>query len=605
MIKISFLVCCMIALGRITFVQLAGVEWWELTYCGRFNANECGLSVTQAEGVGDVKNGHTCIWDIKNEICRVNDGKYVNCGAHGAFTCGECTVGKDNMDYEEDWCSGDCVWNFQTTTCMKRRTTNKSPNIIFVLADDLGYTDVQYNNASTITPNIKKLAEEGILLNQNYMQSTCAPSRSALMTGMYPIHIGKQDWANLKSIMPIGLPLNRTILPAKLRALGYDTHLVGKWDLGYCHESYTPTRRGFDSFFGFWGTEEDHYTKELYGVKDWKIELDNAEINPNEFSTYPIMDRVKSIIEKRTVDSNPLFLLLTPPLPHDPWEVPQKYYELHPHVKDEDQRTRNAMVTMLDEAIGNLTQMIKDAGIADDTVLIFSSDNGPCTTFQSCQNIIFNLHDRLGQFKGSKADDIFEGGTLVPGFINSPLLPKPFETNALVHVSDWYPTIMRIAGVSSEEVSELFLDGVDQYDMFFNPDSNNGESLRKDMVYNIKTEQNRYVGAVRKGWWKYSQYYQNGKFVRLLYDLENDPTETKNLIKLNKEKRHEMTKFFNEVAEGMVSADSPDACPCAQPACSTVGLPIDCTQCLNADESSFLQTGWCDIEKEIHECISS
>ena len=98
-------------------------------------------------------------------------------------------------------------------------------------------------------------------------------------------------------------------------------------------------------------------------------------------------------------------------------------------MKNEDQRKRNAMVTMLDEAIGNLTQMIKDVGIADNTVLIFSSDNGPCIEFQSCQNIEFNLHDRLGQFRGSKGDDIFEGGTLVPGFINSPLLPKSFETN--------------------------------------------------------------------------------------------------------------------------------------------------------------------------------
>ena len=218
------------------------------------------------------------------------------------------------------------------------------------------------------------------------------------------------------------------LVVARVRYLEFSLTLC--WNC-YCHEAYTPTRRGFDSFFGFWGTEEDHYTKELYGVKDWKIELDNAEIDPNEFSTYPIMDKVKSIIEKRSVESNPLFLLLASPLPHDPWEVPQKYYDLHPHVKNEDQRKRNAMVTMLDEAIGNLTQMIKDVGITDNTVLIFSSDNGPCIEFQACQNIEFNLHDRLGQFRGSKGDDIFEGGTLVPGFINSPLLPKSFETNFL------------------------------------------------------------------------------------------------------------------------------------------------------------------------------
>merc|ERR1719384_3068356 len=124
---------------------------------------------------------------------------------------------------------------------------------------------------------------------------------------------------------------------------------------------------------------------------------------------------------------------------------------------------------MLDEAIGNLTQMIKDVGIADNTVFIFSSDNGPCIEFQACQNIEFNLHDRLGQFRGSKGDDIFEGGTLVPGFINSPLLPESFESNALIHATDWYPTILRIAGVNSEKLDQLQLDGIDQYDIFFNP----------------------------------------------------------------------------------------------------------------------------------------
>ena len=132
----------------------------------------------------------------------------------------------------------------ETCSAKANLGNNKNqPNIIFILADDLGYTDVQYNNASVITPTILRMAKEGIKLNQNYMQSWCTPSRYALMTGMYPIHIGKQDSSKSKRYLePTGISVNYKLLPEKLQDLGYDTHLVGKWDLGYCHESYTPTK---------------------------------------------------------------------------------------------------------------------------------------------------------------------------------------------------------------------------------------------------------------------------------------------------------------------------------------------------------------------------
>ena len=590
---------CIITLHGNAFVNTRATR----VNCKELNFLTCGTIQTQTDDITkeNLEASAACLWDIHNEKCRENDGSMVNCGAHGAFTCGECIVGKSGKTTGENICDGDCTWSAQKSACIRKYARSKSPNIIFVLADDLGYTDVQYNNASTITPNIMKFAKEGILLNQNYMQSICAPSRSALMTGMYPFHIGKQDWSSLKAIIPTGLSLDRTILPSKLRKLGYDTHLVGKWDLGFCNEAYTPTRRGFDSFLGYWGQEEDHYTKELYGVKDWKNDLDNAEINPEEYQTYPMMERIMSIINESSIstESNPLFLLLASSLPHDPWQVPQKYYDLHSHIKDEDQRTRNAMVTLLDETIGNLMEMLKHAGMYDNTVLIFSSDNGPS------KDIEFNLHDTLGQFKGCKTDDIFEGGTLVPGFINSPLLPESFESNALIHATDWYPTILRIAGVNSEDLDQLQLDGIDQYDMFFNPSLQGQKNPRTNMVYNIRMENSHPVGAVRKGWWKYSESFQNEAFVKQLFNLENDPTETTNLISVEKQKLNEMKNFFWTNVKSMTPADTQDACPCpdSEPACSTVGLPTDCTGCLNVDENNCIQSGWCDIETD--SCILS
>ena len=488
-------------------------------------------------------------------------------------------------------------------SCSVRSGYNEDlPNIIFVLADDLGITDVQYNNASMITPNIAKMAEEGIKLNQNYMQSWCTPSRYSLMTGLYPIHIGKQSMDKGKRYLdPTGCPLKYKLIPEKLKQFGYETHLVGKWDLGYCNEAYTPTKRGFDSFYGFWGGLNDHYTKVRYGVTDWKDGLENPPTYPDQHSSYLFMDRVKSILDENSSGTvkRPIFLVFASPLPHDPFQAPKKYYDMYPHVKNEMVRNRNGLITMLDDTIGNLTQMIENAGMWDNTIFIFSSDNGAFKIFS-------NEHDKFGMFKGGKADDIHEGGTLVPGFIKSPLLPKSLQSDSLIHVSDWYPTILRMAGVSAEEIKKLKLDGVDQYDTFFNP-RNEHDELRKEMVYNIDIIDDNLVGAVRKGWWKFAQDFSDGKFERSLYDLENDPTEKNNLIDENKEKADELILFFQKGAESMAPRDQPLLCSCpkSHPPCDIfslrTGRPTDCTSCLNADENNSIKSGWCDVE--IKSCI--
>ena len=488
----------------------------------------------------------------------------------------------------------------ETCSAKANLGNNKNqPNIIFILADDLGYTDVQYNNASVITPTILRMAKEGIKLNQNYMQSWCTPSRYALMTGMYPIHIGKQDSSKSKRYLePTGISVNYKLLPEKLQDLGYDTHLVGKWDLGYCHESYTPTKRGFNSFYGFWGGMNDHYTKVRYGVTDWKDGLENTPTFPDQHSSFLFMDRVKSILDTKTSKSNrnPLFLLFATPLPHDPFQAPKKYYDMYPNIENKLVRNRNGLISMLDDTIANLTQMIEDAGMSENTIFIFSSDNGP---FQRLPNGP-NEDDRLGKFRGAKSDDTLEGGTRVPGFIKSPLLSKSFESDSLIHVTDWYPTILRMAGLSSEDTDTLKFDGVDQYDTFFNPEDEN-EGPRKTMVYNIDKRNDIPVGAVRKGWWKYAQEFSDGVFERALYDLKNDPTEKHNLISQNKEKGDELTEFFLREAASMVAKDLPSSCPCpdSQPPCDVItlktGRPTDCTTCINADESNSIKSGWCDI----------
>ena len=164
------------------------------------------------------------------------------------------------------------VWIIAATSShsieKKQQNNKKPPNIIFILADDLGYNQVGYHNSSIITPNIDELAKMGVTLEQNYMQHLCGPSRASLMTGMYPYHIGRQhDVINVYNNITnyndkiTGLTLHRTLLPEALKTFGYDTHLVGKWDLGHCNEAYLPMSRGFDTHFGFWDSFEGYWSK--------------------------------------------------------------------------------------------------------------------------------------------------------------------------------------------------------------------------------------------------------------------------------------------------------------------------------------------------------
>ncbi|XP_063593492.1 arylsulfatase J-like [Penaeus indicus] len=133
------------------------------------------------------------------------------------------------------------------------------PNIIFFLIDDLGYNDVPWHNPDIRAPEMLRLARKGIVLENHYVLPLCTPSRAALLTGHYPFRYGRQG--SHTPLSPTGLNTSMTLLPQRLRNLGYRTHLVGKWHLGYCNKAYTPTARGFDSFYGFYLGSQDYYTQ--------------------------------------------------------------------------------------------------------------------------------------------------------------------------------------------------------------------------------------------------------------------------------------------------------------------------------------------------------
>lgn len=165
------------------------------------------------------------------------------------------------------------------------------PNIVLIVADDLGYNDVPWHNPDVRAPNIRKLARQGIILENHYVLPLCTPSRAALLTGIYPFRYGKQAGESLP-LSPTGLNTSITLLPERLKDLGYSTHLIGKWHLGYCSWDYTPTRRGFDSFYGFYLGSQTYYTqyKKMGRRKGSLFWWDTNEVDDLDYEDYEVTE---------------------------------------------------------------------------------------------------------------------------------------------------------------------------------------------------------------------------------------------------------------------------------------------------------------------------
>ncbi|XP_075724904.1 arylsulfatase B [Rhipicephalus microplus] len=201
------------------------------------------------------------------------------------------------------------------------KASKMPPNIIFILADDLGWDDVSFHGSPQIpTPNMDVLAADGIILNNYYVQPVCTPSRAALMTGLYPIHTGMET-SVIQIGEPWGLPLRLRLMPQYLKDLGYQTHMIGKWHLGYYTEQYVPTARGFDTFYGYYNGEEDYYNHTLPVPQSSQVGLDfwlNNEPLRNEtgqYSTTLFGKRAVKLIQERD-PKKPLFLYLCYQAPH-------------------------------------------------------------------------------------------------------------------------------------------------------------------------------------------------------------------------------------------------------------------------------------------------
>jgi arylsulfatase A-like enzyme len=384
------------------------------------------------------------------------------------------------------------------------------PNIVFIMADDLGYADVScYGQRDYTTPNVDRIALEGLKFMQAYSNSSvCSPTRVALATGRYQYRLkaGLEEVINLESPKDAGLPPGHPTLPSILKKAGYATTLVGKWHLGFLPD-FSPLKSGYDHFFGIWGGSSDYFE---HGSKSrTPLYEQEVPVDRHGYMTNLLGDRAVQTIENYARSREPFLLSLHFTAPHWPWEGPHDEAEAKRikslmHWDGGSQKTYIAMVQSLDANIGRVLQALDVHGLANNTIVIFTSDNGG------------ERFSKTWPFSGMKYE-LLEGGIRVPAIVRWPgRVPAGSVSEQVMITMDWMPTLLAAAGA--------------EHDPGYPPDGDNlldtitrgKPSYPRKLFWRFKAGAQR---AVRDGDWKYLRLAGN----EFLFDVVQDPRERANL----------------------------------------------------------------------------
>lgn len=377
------------------------------------------------------------------------------------------------------------------------------PNILLIVSDDLGWNNVGFRNLAVRTPNLNCLAGNGVRLDQYRTMSICSPTRAALLTGRSAFRLG------VPAAIPgtDALPAKERLLPQMLSSAGYQTALVGKWHLGTIAPEYLPHRRGFDLHYGFLGGQTTYFTHQGAGNRvDWY--RNGTLVNEEGYTTDLLAAESIRFIKERDKE-RPFFLDLSLNAPHLPLEAQEEFLAKYASIEDPVRRTFTAMVDAMDSAIGQVVGVLKDEGIADNTLIIWISDNGGQAT-----NNAGGSNDPLRGQKGSA----YDGGLRVPALALWPGVLTPGRVlNSLFTVQDWVPTLAEAAGFDTGGVE---FDGV---------------SLWKDLLGREPIKRGAVVlgggnnSAVFSGEYKFVEQTMGQTTVQSLFRILEDPKEERDV----------------------------------------------------------------------------
>ena len=460
----------------------------------------------------------------------------------------------------------------------KSRTSSK-PNIIVVLVDDLGFNQISsygggMANGKFKTPNIDKLASDGVLCTNGYSSSpVCSPSRASLLTGRFATRFGfeftpttssmmkavslfskKNEVAdgiyynereeNIIDIEQMGLPQSEKTIAEMLKPEGYHNIHIGKWHLGHAND-FLPRKHGFDESLRIdQGSlflpeddknvinaklEFDPIDKVLWGNLPYAVNFNEGpRMNPDGHLTDYLTNEAVKVIEKNK--NRPFFLYLAYWAVHSPLQAKKEDYEKLSFIENHDERVLASMVMTVDRGVGKIRDVLKKNNIDDNTIIIFTSDNGAPG--------YIGLPDLNKPYRGWKLTH-FEGGVHVPFIVSYPnKIPKGTTYNGRVSNLDILSTVASIAGVdiNRNDLKEIEFDGVNVLPYLIG--ENEGEPQR--VLFN---KSGNYSFLIKDGWKLQVDLVQNKKW---LYNLKEDPTEQINLIKSDLEKLNELEKILNK-----------------------------------------------------------